>query len=56
MKELLEYWGIAAIVLGIVVFAIDYFFKINSNALLIIGLVMVLAGVGGQVWKMKRSI
>ena len=33
----------------------DYFFKVNSNALLIVGLIIVLVGVIGQIWTMKKE-
>ncbi len=55
MKRILNYSGIAAIVTGIITFAVDYSFKINSNAMLLIGLALVLAGVAGQIWVMKKT-
>lgn len=55
MKEfILKYSGIAAIILGIMTFAIDYLCKLNSNVLLFWGLCMVLLGVSGQIWAMKH--
>ncbi len=54
MKKLLKYAGLALIVIGVVIFAIDYFFNIDSNALLLTGLAAVLIGVGGHVWSMKH--
>lgn len=55
MKAILKYLGISFIIIGVVIFAIDYFFKVNSNALLIIGLIIVLVGVIGQIWTMKKE-
>lgn len=55
MKAILKYLGISLIIIGVVIFAIDYFFKVNSNALLIVGLIIVLVGVIGQIWTMKKE-
>lgn len=55
MKKISQYLGVILIIAGIAIFAIDYFFKANSNTLLIIGLVAVLLGVAGQIITMKKE-
>lgn len=55
MKGLLKYLGVTLIVVGIILFVIDYFFKCNSNALLLTGLGFVLIGVLGQIKSMKKE-
>ncbi|MDD6853439.1 MULTISPECIES: hypothetical protein [Prevotella] len=55
MKQILDYIGIILIVVGVVLFAVDYFFKCNSNLLLLSALGCVLLGVVGQIWSMKRA-
>ena len=43
------------IIIGVVIFAIDYFAKIDSNIPLLAGLASVLIGVIGQIWSMKKE-
>lgn len=50
-----RYIGITLIVLGVVIFSIDYFAKVDSNALLLIGLASILFGVLDQIWNMKKE-
>lgn len=50
-----RYIGITLIVLGVVLFSIDYFAKFDSNALLLIGLASILFGVLDQIWNMKKE-
>ena len=50
-----RYIGITLIVLGVVLFSIDYFAKVDSNALLLIGLASILFGVISQIWNMKKE-
>ncbi|MDD6379308.1 MAG: hypothetical protein PUG12_05620 [Prevotella sp.] len=55
MRTIKKYIGITLIVLGVVIFTLYYFLKIDSNALLLTGLATVLFGVIGQIWSMKRE-
>ncbi len=55
MRTIKKYIGITLIVLGVVIFTLYYFLKIDSNALLLTGLAAVLLGVIGQIWSMKRE-
>ena len=50
-----RYIGITLIVLGVVLFSIDYFAKVDSNALLLIGLASIIFGVISQIWNMKKE-
>jgi drug/metabolite transporter (DMT)-like permease len=55
MRTIKKYIGITLIVLGVVIFTLYYFLKIDSNALLLTSLAAVLLGVIGQIWSMKRE-
>lgn len=55
MRMIKRYIGITLIVLGVVLFSIDYFAKFDSNALLLIGLASILFGVLDQIWNMKKE-
>lgn len=55
MRTIKKYIGITLIVIGVVIFTLYYFLKIDSNALLLTGLAAVLLGVIGQIWSMKRE-
>lgn len=55
MRTIKEYFGVTLIIIGVVIFAIDYFAKIDSNIPLLAGLASVLIGVIGQIWSMKRE-
>lgn len=55
MRMIKIYIGITLIVLGVVIFSIDYFAKVDSNALLLIGLASILFGVISQIWNMKKE-
>ena len=47
--------GIAFVVLGILVFASTFIFSIRSNALLLTGLFLVIAGCLGYVYSLKKD-
>ena len=55
MRTIKKYIGITLVVIGVVIFTLYYFLKIDSNALLLTGLAAVLLGVIGQIWSMKRE-
>jgi multisubunit Na+/H+ antiporter MnhG subunit len=55
IKQLAPYTGIILIVLGILMFAVDYFAKIDSNAFLLTALFIVLSGVVAHIIIMKRE-
>lgn len=55
MRTIKVYFGVTLIIIGVVIFAIDYFAKIDSNIPLLTGLASVLIGVIGQIWSMKRE-
>ena len=55
MNKLKRILGIPLVCIGVAILAASYFIPLqNTNALLLTGLALVVAGVAGYVWKNKK--